>query len=366
LLTGRYPIRCGVPNIVNSAANVVGLKGSEITLAEALKQRGYRTGLAGKWHLGSAPESLPNAQGFDDFFGFLSGCIDYYSHIFYWGGGSDPFHDLWRNRTEVWENGRYMTELITREARRFVIQNRARPFFLYVAYNAPHYPMHAPQKYIDRFPGLDRERQVHAAMLSAMDDGIGEILGLVEKSGLTNNTLVYFQSDNGATIESRARRGGRNTPLRGFKFALFEGGIRVPALLSWPATISPGQVSAEPAIAMDIFTTVVRAAGGRAPSDRKIDGLDILPMLTAGKKSPHQMLFWAQGEQTAVRRGKWKLIQNGILALGPENRMQGNDAAFLADLENDPEEKTNLHKRYPKLAVELSEEIRKWLADVKS
>ena len=366
LLTGRYPLRCGVPNIVQSAAGVVGLKGSEITLAEVLKQRGYRTGLVGKWHLGSAPESRPNAHGFDDFFGFHSGCIDYYSHIFYWGGGRDPFHDLWRNQTEVWENGRYMTELITREARRFVTQNRARPFFLSVAYNAPHYPMHVPQKYIDRFPGLGRERQVHAAMISAVDDSIGEILGLVNKSALTNNTIFYFQSDNGATIETRAGRGGRNAPFRGFKFGLFEGGIRMPAVLSWPGRIPAGQVIAEPAIAMDIFTTAIGAAGARVPGDRTIDGLDILPMVTEGKKSPHEMLFWAQGEQAAVRRGRWKLIQNGVTGPGPENRMQGDDTVFLVDLEKDPGEKTNLRKQNPKLVAELSVQIQKWLAEVSS
>jgi arylsulfatase A-like enzyme len=365
LLTGRYPIRCGVPNIVESAANVVGLKAGEITLAEVLRQRGYRTGIAGKWHLGSAAESRPNAQGFDEFFGFHSGCVDYYSHIFYWGGGRDPFHDLWRNQTEVWEDGRYLTELITRDALRFVRQHRARPFFLYVAYNAPHYPMHAPQRYIDRFPGLDRERQVHAAMIAAVDDGVGEIIGLVKKLGLTNDTIVYFQSDNGATIETRAGRGGRNTPLRGFKFSLFEGGIRMPALLSWPGRIPPGRVVHEPAIAMDIFVTVAGAAGARPPADRKIDGLDILPTVVKSGPSPHSTLFWAQGEQTAARRGNFKLIQNGILGPGPQNRLQGDDTVFLADLAADPQETTNLRRKHPQVAAELSGEISKWLADVR-
>jgi arylsulfatase A-like enzyme len=366
LLTGRYPLRCGVPEIVRSAADVVGLKGSETTLAEVLQQRGYRTGIVGKWHLGSAPESRPNAQGFHEFFGFLSGCVDYYSHIFYWGGGADPFHDLWRNQTEVWENGRYLTELITREARRFLTQHRNRPFFLYVPYNAPHYPMHAPQRHLDRFPGLDRERQVHAGMIAAVDDGIGEILGLLDQYGLRNNTIVYFQSDNGATIETRAGRGGRNTPYRGFKFSLFEGGIRMPALLSWPGTIPAGQVIREPAIAMDVFTTMIRAAGAQVPGDRKIDGRDILPVAAQGRKSPHDMLFWTQGGQTAVRRGRWKLVRNGILGPGPENRLQGDDAVFLADLDADPGEKVNLSRRQPKLAAELGAEIEKWLADVRS
>ncbi len=366
LLTGRYPLRCGVPNIVQSAANIVGLRGAEVTIAELLRERGYRTGLVGKWHLGSAPESRPNAQGFDDFFGFLSGCIDYYSHIYYWGGSRDPFHDLWRNQTEIWENGRYMTELVTREALRFIQQNRARPFFLYVAYNAPHYPMHAPQKYVDRFAGLDRERQVHTAMVAAVDDSMGEILGLLRKLTLRERTMVYFQSDNGATIETRAGRGGRNNPFRGFKFGLFEGGIRIPAMLSWPGTIPAEQVVQEPAIAMDIFSSVLAAAGGQPPRDRKIDGINILPALSGGAKLPSRSLFWTQGGQNAVRRGKWKLIQNGILGPGPENRMQGDDTVFLGDLEKDPAEKTNLQKLHPRVASELGTEINRWLADVRT
>jgi len=358
LLTGRYPIRCGVPVNVRSQANAPGLPPTEVTLAEALRERGYRTALAGKWHLGSAPECRPNAQGFDEFFGFHSGCVDYYSHIFYWGGGADPFHDLWRNQTEVWENGAYLTESITREACRFVRENRQRPFFLYTAYNAPHYPMHAPQRYLDRFPGLDRERQVHAAMIAAMDDGIGEIVATVDRMGLREDTIVYFQSDNGATIETRAGRGGRNNPYRGFKFSLLEGGIRVPALMSWPGTIPAGQVVKEPAVAMDIFPTL---AGTR----EALDGRDLMPLVKRGERPSRAALYWAQGEQGAVRRGRWKLVRNGILGPGPENRLGGDDAVFLADLDDDPGETVNLRRRRPEVAEEMNAAWERWRAGLK-
>ena len=161
LLTGRYPIRAGVPD------NGPPLAASEQTIARVLKTAGYATGLFGKWHLGDTPETDPNAHGFDRFFGFHSGCIDYYSHRYYWGEPRVPnYHDLWRDRTEIFEDGQYTTEMFAREASQFVRDRHADPFFAYVPFNAPHYPMHAPQKYMQRFPNLERERRTYAAMIS--------------------------------------------------------------------------------------------------------------------------------------------------------------------------------------------------------
>ncbi len=196
LLTGRYPIRAGVPS------NGPSLPHTEKTIASILKQNGYATGVFGKWHLGSDDKTSPNAHGFNRFFGFHSGCVDFYSHRYYWGEPKAVnYHDLWRDRTEVFEDGRYLTELIASEAKAFVAANHNRPFFLYVPFNAVHYPMHAPKKYVDRFKGLDPERQMYAAMLAAADDAIGEIMGEVRKAGQLENTMVVYQSDNGATRE---------------------------------------------------------------------------------------------------------------------------------------------------------------------
>src|SRR3954466_12181522 len=195
LLTGRYPIRAGV------ADNGPSLPYTEVTIASALKPAGYATALVGKWHLG--PD--PNAHGFDRFFGFKSGCIDYYSHRYYWGEPRTVnYHDLWRDRTEIFEDGQYSTEMFTREAVQFIHDNRTNPFFCYVPYNAVHYPMHAPRKYVERFPGLSPERQTYAAMLGAMDDGVGQVTRALRDLRLLENTLVIFTADNGATREARA------------------------------------------------------------------------------------------------------------------------------------------------------------------
>src|SRR4051794_14373819 len=171
IMTGRYPQRHGV---VQNGRELDPSK--QKTLAALLKPSGYATALIGKWHLGRSPETVPNAHGFDYFYGFHSGCVDFFSHRYYWGEPNQVnYHDLWRNRTEIFEDGEYLTERITAETVNFIRENRARPFFGYIAYNAPHYPMHAPAKYIERFRNLAPERRMYAAMISAVDDGIGTI-----------------------------------------------------------------------------------------------------------------------------------------------------------------------------------------------
>jgi arylsulfatase A-like enzyme len=369
LLTGRYPIRAGVPS------NGPSLPPAEKTIASILKQNGYATGVFGKWHLGSDDLTSPNAHGFSRFFGFHSGCVDFYSHRFYWGEPRNVnYHDLWRDRTEVFEDGNYLTELIASEARAFVAANRNRPFFLYVPFNAVHYPMHAPKQYVERFKDLEPERRMYAAMLAAADDAIGAILGEVRRAGQLQNTMVVFQSDNGATREPRGglnqqpATAGSNEPLRGFKFSLFDGGIRVPAIVSWPGRIPPKQVIDEPGCAMDILPTFLTAAGIPVPRDRTIDGRDVMPMLRSKKKSPHEALYWSSGGQLAVRRGKWKLVIDGISGertAGRDGPLRGGDAMFLSDLEKDPGETANLSSREPALAAELAAQARRWLEDVK-
>lgn len=368
LLTGRYPNRTRTPPAYRSPSPPWRLPASERTIASLLRAHGYATGLAGKWHLGATPDSVPNAHGFDSFFGFLEGCIDYYSHRFYWGEPRIPnFHDLWRNRTEVFEDGQYFTELITREARNFITGNRSRPFFLYVAHNSPHYPMHAPGKYVERFPNLDSERQMYAAMIAAADDSIGEIMGQVKKLGLLENTLVFFAGDNGATREARAglnRRpatAGKNSPFRGCKWSLFDGGMRVPAVMSWPGRIPPRQVVHEVGSHMDILPTFCNLAGAPLPAGRTIDGCDIMPMAASHAKSPHDALFWASDGQLAVRRGKWKLVKDGHAYDTGQGRLQGDDALFLSNLDEDPGESKNRRHDEPALADELATLAHRWL-----
>jgi arylsulfatase A-like enzyme len=375
LLTGRYPQRAGTPGIFASGRNAPGMPAEEVTLAEAIKEAGYRTGLVGKWHLGGAPEVRPNRQGFDFFFGFHSGCIDNYSHIFYWGQGGNngrvPFHDLWRNDTEVWENGQYFSELMTREAIRFIDNNRSQPFFLYVAYNLPHYPNHAPARYYERFGHIkDPQRKAQAVTVAAVDDSLGKIMRELKRAGLLERTLVFFMSDNGPSAEKRNLlddsnqfyHGGSAGPLRGYKGGLFEGGIRMPTLMSWPWKIPAGQVIDKIGVAMDIFPTFVMLAGGKIPDDRIIDGRDVFSMVTRSAGSPHEQkpIFWAYGDQRAVRRGNWKLVLDGRLNFDDSVE----DKTFLADLAADPGERTNLAANHPQLVKELTQLIEAWETDV--
>ncbi len=370
LLTGRYPIRAGVPS------NGPDLPAREHTIAKVLKPAGYRTACIGKWHLGSSDRTSPNGHGFDYFFGFHSGCVDYYSHRYYWGEPRQVnYHDLWRNRKEVFEDGEYLTELIAREAAQFVEAAAADPFFLYVPFNAVHYPMHAPRKYLDRFPDLEPERRVYAAMLAAMDDGVGRIMAAVQRRGLDGNTLVFFQGDNGATREQRAglyqepAHGGSNAPLKGFKFSLFEGGIRVPALVSFPGRIPPRQVIHSPGAAMDLLPTICAAAGVPLPAGRAIDGRDAMPVWSRGAQPPHEAIFWASDGQLAVRQGRWKLVIGGFLGDGTKKnseRLKDADSMFLSDLESDPGETTNLRAAEPERASALESAARKWMEEVKN
>ncbi|MBM3474978.1 MAG: sulfatase [Armatimonadetes bacterium] len=370
LLTGRYPVHAGVRSILAGHRQATGLTPEVPTIAGALKKLGYRTAMFGKWHLGVAEECRPHHHGFDEWFGFLAGCIDYYSHIFYWGmsGQQDPVHDLWENGVEIWENGRYFTEMITERAVRWLnrVADDDAPFFLFVPYNAPHYPMHAPQRYLDRFPDLPWDRQIMAGMLSAVDDSVGEILETLSRHGLRDNTLAFFQSDNGPSRETRNWLDGTPDPyyggsagkLKGHKFSLYEGGIRMPALMSWPARIPSGRVIGEVGAAMDIFPTLLSAAGVGAEGYH-VDGQDVLSMVTNGAPSPHQRLFWEQGNQTAVRQGNWKLVLNGQLVEGapPE------DAVHLSDLEEDMGERVNLAEREPAVTAELKAAAEAWRAD---
>jgi arylsulfatase A-like enzyme len=366
VLTGKYPQKTGIVDVLDSSAkfDIPGLRQGERTLASELKRAGYATAALGKWHLGSAPQSKPMAQGFDSFFGFYSGWTDYYSHRYYkLANGRDITHDLWRNDQEVFEEPGYQTEILAREAESFVgRQSAAKPFFLYLAFGAPHYPMMAPAKYLDRFPSsMDRDRRMHAAMVAAVDDGVGRLTDALKAKGLLQNTVIYFQSDNGATSESRADhagrfyRGGSNAPFRGWKMGLFEGGIRIPALLSGPG-IAPAVVN-EPGAAIDVLPTFLSMAGAETPGG--IDGLNIAPMLKPGGSSPHDDLFWWYKNQLAIRRGKWKLILNP-----PQFDQPIKDTLWLSDLERDPSEKNNWASGNEAVVRDLTARLTAWQKSV--
>ena len=372
LLTGRYPIRAGVPD------NGPPLKPAEKTIATLLKPAGYATGLFGKWHLGSTADTVPNAHGFDRFAGFHAGCIDYYSHRYYWGERANPpqvnYHDFWRDRTEAFEDGQYSTELFAREAAQFIRDNRANPFFVYVPFNGVHYPMHAPKKYTERFAELEPERRMYAAMLSAVDDGVGLVTRTLRELRLADNTLVLFSADNGATREPRAglnqqpARAGNNQPFRGNKFSAFDGGMHVPMVMNWPGVIPKAQVLRQLGNHVDLLPTICTAAGVSVPADRTMDGWDALPMAASGAASKHDAIFWSSGGQLAVRRGPWKLVRNGKVFDGTPagaQPLQGDDALFLSNVDDDPGESKNLRHSNPAMVDELLTIAEKWLVDVK-
>lgn len=240
---------------------------------------------------------------------------------------------------------------------------------LYVAYNAPHYPMHAPQKYLDRFPHLPWDRRIMAAMISAVDDGVGEIRAELERQGLTENTLIYYQSDNGPSRESRNWMDGREDPyyggssgiFTGHKFSLFEGGIRIPAIAAWPGHIPAGRVIDSPHASMDVFPTVLQACGGDA-SGYEIDGESMLDMLLGGEEKVHDELFWEMDGQTAMRQGDYKLVLNGVL----EEHGEPRAAVWLSDLSCDPGEKRNIADEKPEIAAEMTARAQAWRADLEA
>lgn len=302
LLTGRYQHRFGFEaNPDDSISDV--LPANQITIGNVLTNVGYKTILVGKWHLGGNNPNQPPNRGFTDFFGFL-------------GGGSPYFlttnQPLRRDLSNVVETN-YLTHAFTREAVSYINTNAANgnPFILFLSYNAPHQVLAAPQNYLDRFTNIvDSTRQVYAAVVSAMDDGIGDVLQALDDNGIATNTLVIFLSDNGGPT---AVTSALNTPLRGFKGNVFEGGVRVPFAARWPGRILPGTVYTNPVISLDIFATATALAGGLMPADRPMDSVNLLPYVLGETNGvPHDYLYWRQngGELWAVREGNWKWVNN--------------------------------------------------------
>ncbi|PSL08069.1 arylsulfatase A-like enzyme [Haloactinopolyspora alba] len=379
LLTGKYPAHAGVENILGGTRRTRGLPQQE-TLATQLRDRGYRTGIFGKWHLGAAAEFSPTNHGFDESFGFRAGCVDYYSHIYYWGD-HNPVHDLWDGDEEVWLNGEYLTTVIGERASEFIARNAGRPFFCYVPFNAPHYPMHAPAEYMDRFAHLPEGRRTMAAMVAAMDDAIGRIVGTLDEHGLRENTLVIFSSDNGPSAESRnwldgeevSYDGGSTGGLRGTKGSVFEGGIRVPTIASWPAALPAGVDRSGVGAMMDVLPTVLHAVDGRPAELTGVDGRSLLaewrtPGTEAdGDAGVHERsVFWTHDDQWAVRRGRFKRVRHAREGMVPPYVLEH----ALFDVVEDPAEETDVSEHFPDLADELDRELaefrrrhERWAAD---
>jgi arylsulfatase A-like enzyme len=349
LLTGRYQARFGYENetegVIVQVSTDRGVSTDEILLPQYLKEAGYETGAIGKWHLGYNQKYRPNRRGFDYFFGFLPG-----GHSYFEWRMPERGMRIYRNGDFVDGEG-YLTEAFTREAVGFIRANRARPFFLYLAYFNVHRPLVVPEKYTRGLPAkLPEKRRKMIGMVQALDQGVGEVLAALRDAGLEDDTLVIFLGDNGGIGRGIAS----NAPLARTKATLYEGGIRVPFMLRWPGRVPAGETYDAPVIALDLVPTVVTLAGGSLPSDREIDGVDILPYVTGARSgSPHEVLFWRfgrRGESLAVRRGDMKLL----IHEGKRPR--------LFDLSADIGEKKNLAAAKPEVVVRLLEELTAWNA----
>jgi arylsulfatase A len=363
MLTGRVPQRAGVPGNVSSAKGNAGMPAEQVTIAEMLKASGYTTGHVGKWHLGYTPETMPNGQGFGSSFGHMGGCIDNYSHFFYWNGPNR--HDLWRNGKEIFADGRFFLDLMVEECNQFLETNRKKPFFLYWAINVPHYPLQGSDKWRDVYKKLPAPRRMYAALVSTMDEKIGAVLAKLDALGLVDDTIVIFQSDHGHSTEVRTFGGGGSAgPYRGAKFSLFEGGIRVPAIISWPEELPTGVVRNQMATACDWLPTIAELTNSAKPK-RKLDGQNILPVIRSNDAaSPHEVFHWQTGRnQWAVRAGDWKLLGN---ARDTSNKatLGKNDQLFLVNLAEDVTEMKNLAGQHPDVVARLKKQHESWIKEL--
>ncbi len=361
LLTGRYQNRFGYEFLGGGGGRTdVGLPESETTVAELLRSAGYATGAVGKWHLGKEPAFRPRRHGFDEFYGFLGGGRSYFPMKEGEKITFAPFDPIVRDDARSdgarSDGGRvqdpeYLTDAFGREAVAFIDRHKGRPFFLYLAFNAVHVPLQATDRDLKRFPDIESgPRRTYAAMLAAADDAVGRVVGKLAAEGLDRDTLVVFLNDNGGHPLANA---ARNDPLRGQKGTVFEGGIRVPFVVSWPGRIPAGGVYSQPVASLDVLPTALAAAGGEPPAGLRLDGVNLLPHLTGSDdRPPHAALFWRYGDHRAVRAGRWKLT---MPADGPPG---------LYDLVADVAESTDLSAAHPETLAELTRLFAAWDAEL--
>jgi len=373
LLTGRYPQRNGTYDLfrndrVNdghlyqayeysiSPERILGTDLREILISEILKDAGYKNGCFGKWDMGQLNRFLPLQQGFDRYYGLVNTGIDYFTHERY--GVPSMYED---NEPTIKDKGTYCTDMFEREAIKFLNKNIDKPFFLYLPFNAPHYgsnqhkedpryPVQATQEYLDMYPEAfekgEYKRQGTMAAITDMDNAIGTILQLIKDAGEEDNTLVIFLSDNGGG------GGSSNYPLSGGKSNFFEGGIRVPCIIKWPAKISGDQVIDNFLSSLEIFPTILSATGIDKPDDLILDGFNIMPVLTSEDKNlERQEMYWEARDKIAARIGNWKLVNN-------------IDAKGFYDLSKDISEETDLTDILPDKFTEINNKFNIWQAEM--
>lgn len=348
LLTGMDPRRVGVPAVLLPGGS--GINSNSYTMAEHLRRQGYATALVGKWHLGYSNNALPNARGFDTFFGFRGGQINFTNYYY----STEGTNDLWENNTDVAASyiGQYCTRVFTQKALDFIDANTNRPFFLYLAYNAPHYPLSryetnvvAEYSYITNL-----NRRYFAAMVRAMDDGVGEVLSKLQQRNLTSNTLVWFMTDNGPM----SNQGGQPAPFRGEKFQLLDGGIRVPALVQWPGRIPANSTNDAPFLITDVFPTVAAATGLPVPPSLRTDGTNQLPALLGGAPGyDHTLTLFNDGSfsRRALVMDEWKYINT-------------NGTPELYAMPYDVREETNQAPAYPELVTQYEQSLTNRWTDI--
>jgi len=372
LMTGRYQQRTGLSEVVSVRwHHGIGLDQKEITFAEILKKAGYKTALFGKWHLGTEPKYNPIHQGFDEFIGFTGGNVDYFSHL-----NLNRELDWWHMEKLKDEPG-YQTEIITQHAINYIKKADDQPFCLYIPFGAPHTPNQGPYSKVERVPAhLSKEQQkifrdsinktipsppkgyelaedsteqflqISVEMVEYLDVSIGKIISQLNKSNLLENTIVIFISDNGPRKKLSAG------PYRGGKGSLYEGGHRLPCIVSWPAKIKGGITSSETIMTMDFLPTFASIAQAKMPNNLLIDGIDISNHLINCKKLPTRNFYWAKSNGKAVRYGDWKLIENS------------NKSKELYNLNNDIEESNNIANSNPEIVSKLSDKLNKWYGKV--
>jgi arylsulfatase A-like enzyme len=343
LMTGRLPFRYGLQTAVIPAVASYGLDTSEWLLPQALHEAGYKTAIIGKWHLGHADRKYwPRQRGFDYQYGAMIGEVDYFTHTVH------GVLDWYRDNEPVHEEG-YSTTLFGQDAARYIeAQEAAKPFYLYLAFNAPHTPYQAPKEYVERYAGIaDPTRRTYAAMVTALDDEVGRVVAALDRKGLRQNTLILFHSDNGGTRDakftgvmadvSKLVIPCDNGPYREGKASLFEGGCRVCAFANWTGRITPGPADGL-VHAVDLFATIAQLAGASTAKSKPLDGVDVWPVLAAGAASPRtEIVYNIEPFRAALRQGDWKLIWRTLLPTRVD----------LYDLAKDPSERVNLAASEP-------------------
>lgn len=354
LLTGRYPSRFG---ILTPLADDAGLPAGTITLASLLKEQGYDTAISGKWHLGAVPEARPLNYGFNSSYGYFRGQIDPYTHLYKDGTRT------WHRNDQLTDEEGHATDLITQEAIRFILKPRKKgtPFFLYVAYSVPHYPLAEPAGWTGMYEKsiANESRRNNAASVTHMDNSIGRILKVLKNKGIKKNTIVMFLSDNGGqkNWSSKTEYNGKfkphdvlgdNRPLRDWKTSLYDGALRVPAVMIWPGKFQ--HMKLEEAVSVtDILPTMVSLAGAKIPGGLKTDGINFLYAIKGEKIRDERIMYWRSNNNTALKKGDWKLIINS------KDPGAGTDELF--NITTDPYEQNDVSGKYPEKVKELKEEI---------